>query len=69
MSPSLPLLPAGRLADATLWFFSVKSRKQSLQRHAYSAGRAVVASHADMLGSPILPAPGHRVLAAALTLR
>ena len=48
MSPSLFLLPTDRLVDATLQLFSVKSRKQSPQRHAYIAGRAMIASHADI---------------------
>lgn len=68
MSPSLSLLPTGRLVDATLWLFSVESRKQSLQRHAYIAGRAVIASHADVLELPTLSAPGHCVLTTVLTL-
>lgn len=53
MSPSLSLLPTDRLVDATLRLFSVKSRKQSLQRHVYIAGRAMIASHADILELPL----------------
>lgn len=79
MSPSLSLLPTDRLVDATLRLFSVKSRKQSLQRHVYMAGRAMIASHADILELPlqysqylagllgaILSAPGDCVLICAL---